>query len=346
MIKLVSVYDNIFDVTSFSAKDIDHILTLIKYGYPQLISQITAIRNMASHQEQNEAKKNLPVFCCNGTFHRRNNQALLQYSSFIAIDFDGFSSNDELIAYKEHLKTYPYVYAIFISPSGLGLKAIVKHNNTNPQHHYNLFVQLHRVFGLGNTNFDSVVSDISRGTYFSYDPDLWQNPYCRPFEFVHDLEIGDKKGKVVTGKKPVTTTASYHYGTSDADRLMNGIFQGIMTDKQVINFMNNHFWKKQKEDYQEGNRQSSLLRKASQLCKYGVLFENALEELKYRYCYAGLEEEEVEGKVAYCYSSNVFGSNRKEILEMREDSRKKGIQGNCQGILFSPTFAHYPLLNN
>ena len=98
MIKLVSVYDNIFDVTSFSAKDIDHILTLIKYGYPELIRQITAIRNLTSHQEQNEAKKNLPVFCCNGTFHRRNNASLLQYSSFIAIDFDGFKTDDELLA--------------------------------------------------------------------------------------------------------------------------------------------------------------------------------------------------------------------------------------------------------
>lgn len=322
MIKLVSVYDNITDVTSFSVKTIDQILTIIKYGYPELICQITAIRNMTSHQEQNEAKKNLPVFCCNGTFYRRNNASLLQNSSFIAIDFDGFSSNDELIAYKEHLKTYPYVYAIFISPSGLGLKAIVKHNNTNPHHHYNLFVQLHRIFGMGNTNFDSVVSDISRGTYFSYDPALWVNPYCKPFEFVYDLGIGNKKGKVVTGGKTGTTTASYHYETSDADRLMNSIFQGIMTDKQVINFMNNHFWKKQKEDYEIGNRQSSLLRKSAQLCKYGVLYENALEELKYRYCYAGLTEEEVESKVAYCYSSNVFGSNRKEILKMREGSRR------------------------
>ena len=328
MIKLVSTYDNITDVKSFSAKDIDHILTLIKYGYPQIISQITAIRNMTSHEEQNIAKKELPVFTCNGTFYRRNNVSLLQYSSFIAIDFDGFSSYTKLQAYKEHLKTFPFVYAFFVSPSGMGLKAIVKHNNTNPAHHYNLFVQLHRIFGMNNSNFDSVVSDISRGTYFSYDPDLWLNPCCKPFEFVYDLGIGDKKGKVVTGKKPVTTTASYHYETSDADRLMNGIFQGIMTDKQVISYMNNHFWKKQKEDYQEGNRQSSLLRKASQLCKYGVLYENALEELKFRYCYAGLEEEEVEGKVAYCYSSNVFGSNRKEILEMREESRRKANQAN------------------
>lgn len=320
MINLVSVYDKITDVTSLSVKTIDQILTFIKNGNPQLIAQITAVRNKTSHEEQNIAKKELPVFTCNGTFYRRNNVSLLQYSSFIAIDFDGFSSYTKLQAYKEHLKTYPYLYAVFLSPSGMGLKAIIQHTSTNPSHHYNLFVQLHRVFGLGNTNFDSAVSDISRGTYFSYDPDLWINPCCRPFEFVYDLGIGDKKGKVVTGKKPVTTTASYHYETSDADRLMNSIFQGTMTDKQVINYMNNHFWKKQKEDYKEGNRQSSLLRKASQLCKYGVLYENALEELKFRYCYVGLEEEEVEGKVAYCYSSNMFGSNRKEILEMRNGS--------------------------
>lgn len=323
MINLVSVYDNITDVTSLSVKTIDQILTIIKNGNSQLITQITAIRNLTCHQKQNEAKKKLPVFCCNGTFHKRNNASLLQYSSFIAIDFDGFKTNDELLAYKEHLKTYPFVYAVFVSPSGNGLKAIIQHTSTNPAHHYNLFVQLHRVFGLGNANFDSVVSDISRGTYFSYDPDLWQNPYCRPFEFVYDLGIGDKKGKVVSGGKTGTSTASYQYETSDADRLMNGIFQGTMTDKQVINYMNNHFWKKQKEDYEEGNRQSSLLRKASQLCKYGVLYENALEELKYRYCYAGLEEEEVDGKVIYCYSTNHFGSNRKEILEMREDSRRQ-----------------------
>ena len=245
MIKLVSTYDNITDVKSFSAKDIDHILTIIKYGYPQLISQITAIRNMASHEEQNIAKKELPVFCCNGTFHHRNNSSLLQYSSFIAIDFDGFSSNTELLAYKEHLKTYSFVYAVFVSPSGNGLKAIIQHTSTNPAHHYNLFVQLHRVFGLGNTNFDTSVSDISRGTYFSYDPDLWQNPFCRPFEFVYDPAIGDKqqKGKVVTGGK-TGTNASYRYETSEAERMMNGIFQDIMTDDQVINYLNNHFWKK------------------------------------------------------------------------------------------------------
>ena len=331
MRKLVSVYDNIFDVSSLSAREIDHILTLIKYGYPELISQITAIRNLTSHQEQNEAKKNLPVFCCNGTFHHRSNDSLLQYSSFIAIDFDEFSSNTELLAYKEHLKTYPFVYSIFVSPSSMGLKAIVQHNNTNPANHYNLFVQLHQVFGLGNTNFDTSVSDISRGTYFSYDPNLWQNPYCRPFEFVYDLGIGDKQQKVVKGGKSVTTTASYRYETDEAERMMNGIFQDIMTDKQVINYMNNHFWKKQKEDYQEGNRQSSLLRKAAQLCKYGVLYENALEELKFRYCYAGLSEEEVTGKVAYCYSSNVFGSKRSEILGMREDSRKREYRKIVEG---------------
>ena len=180
---------------------------------------------------------------------------------------------------------------------------------------------------MNNSNFDGVVSDISRGTYFSYDPDLWLNPCCKPFEFVYDLGIGDKKEKAVTNGKSVTETVSYHYETTEEERLMNSIFQGTMTDKQVINYMNNHFWKKQKEDYQEGNRQSSLLRKASQLCKYGLLYENALEELKFRYCYAGLTEEEVESKVAYCYSSNVFGSNRKEILEMREESRRRLIKG-------------------
>ena len=322
MIKLVSVYDKITDVTSLSVKTIDQILTIIKNGNPQLIAQITAVHNKTSHEEQNIAKKELPVFTCNGTFYRKSNVSLLQYSSFIAIDFDGFKTNDELQLYKEHLKTYHYVYAIFVSPSGMGLKAIIQHTSTNPQHHYNLFVQLHRIFGMNNANFDGVVSDISRGTYFSYDPDLWLNPCCKPFEFVYDLGIGDKQQKVVTGGKS-GTTASYHYETSDADRLMNSIFQGTMTDKQVINYMNNNFWKKKKEDYQKGNRQSSLLRKASQLCKYGVLYENALEELKFRYCYAGLEEEEVESKVAYCYSSNVFGCNRLEIQGMREDSRKR-----------------------
>ena len=325
MIKLVSTYSNITDVTSLSVKTIDQILTIIKNGNnPQLMTQITAIRNMTCHEKQNIAKKELPVFTCNGTFYRRNNASLLQYSSFIAIDFDGFPNNTELLAYKEHLKTYSFVYAIFVSPSGNGLKAIIQHTSTNPQHHYNLFVQLHRVFGVNNANFDSVVSDISRGTYFSYDSDLWQNPCCRPFEFVYDPAIGDKqqKGKVVTGGKSVTAT-SYHYETSEAERMMNSIFQGTMTDKQVINYMNNHFWKKQKDDYLEGNRQSSLLRKAAQLCKYGVLYANALEELKFRYCYAGLSEEEVEDKVAYCYSSNSFGSNRNEIFAMREESRMR-----------------------
>lgn len=276
-----------------------------------------------SHSEQNVAKRDLPMFTCNGTFFRRNNTSLLQYSSFIAIDFDDFKDTDELLLYKDKLKTFPFVYAVFVSPSGMGLKAIIQHTNTNPQHHYNLFVQLHRKFGLGNANFDRAVSDIARGTYYSYDPNLWINPCCEPFRFVYDGGVEDKKERTVSRSTALRTSASCHYETSEEVRLMNSIFQGVMSDKQVINYMNNHFWKKQPEDYQEGHRQTSLLKKAAQLCKYGVLYENALAEMSFRYCYAGLSEEEVRSRVAYSYLTNTFGCNRKEILAMREESRRR-----------------------
>jgi hypothetical protein len=71
----------------------------------------------------------LPVAMFNGTFSYKNDQSIKEYSSFTAIDLDNFSSKTDMNNAKMMLMKDSCVYAIFTTPSGRGLKAVIIHDN-------------------------------------------------------------------------------------------------------------------------------------------------------------------------------------------------------------------------
>jgi hypothetical protein len=73
---------------------------------------------------------------------------------------------------KERLSKDKYVYSVFISPSGNGLKALVKIPE-DPDNHKNYFNSLQSYFN--SPNFDTTSKNISRVCYESYDPLIYVN---------------------------------------------------------------------------------------------------------------------------------------------------------------------------
>ena len=128
-------------------------------------TKIEAIRNGSK-----DFKKTLPVVLFSGEFKGRYDDALERHSKFIVLDFDHI----DVAASKALLSTDPYVYSCWVSPSGDGLKALVK--ITNPERHRDHFRALRTYF---HKQYDLEVDESgineSRACFESYDPEITVN---------------------------------------------------------------------------------------------------------------------------------------------------------------------------
>lgn len=132
---------------------------------------IEAIRNGAK-----DFKKKLPVVLFSGEFESRNDEALTRHSQFIVLDFDHI----DVEASKSLMATDPYVYSCWVSPSGDGLKALVK--VTNPERHRDHFRALRTYFAKTyDLEVDESGINESRACFESYDPDIVINEDSNTF---------------------------------------------------------------------------------------------------------------------------------------------------------------------
>src|ERR1700736_6315271 len=103
-----------------------------------LREKITKIRDefwqvMAEHGNNREAakgaidsdKKRLPAITWSGTFSQRKGEALLQHSGLLCADLDGLGP-DKIPEVRAKLVNSPHVWALFLSPTSDGLKAVFR----------------------------------------------------------------------------------------------------------------------------------------------------------------------------------------------------------------------------
>src|SRR5439155_7667190 len=69
-------------------------------------------------------KKKLAAILWSGRFSRRANDALIEHSGLLCGDIDDLGSGAILAGVRAQLLTSPYLIALFLSPTGRGLKAI------------------------------------------------------------------------------------------------------------------------------------------------------------------------------------------------------------------------------
>jgi hypothetical protein len=161
----ITIFKDIKDTSQPFFRSIDVVLDRIKQGSSKdLVKQI---REEKDKLKRNTLKQSLPAICFSGKFSKRSDNHITEHSGFICLDFDGYKTKKDLLEEKERLSKDKYIYSVFISPSGKGLKALVK-IPTDKDNHKNYFNSLESYFD--SEYFDTTSKNISRVCYESYDP--------------------------------------------------------------------------------------------------------------------------------------------------------------------------------
>jgi hypothetical protein len=120
-----------------------------------------------------EVKKQLPAVLWSGTFTERKNNALVRHSGLLCADLDGLNSS--LHDVRDKLKASPHVWALIISPSGDGLKAVFRVPADATEHAGSFRAVEQHVRELAGVDIDQACKDVARLCFMSYDPDIYRN---------------------------------------------------------------------------------------------------------------------------------------------------------------------------
>jgi hypothetical protein len=161
------------------AKDVSHWLDRIKNGAVK--EQITLVRSKLDKKEKDIEKGKLSAVTFGGQFTQRSKNGLKEHSGLLILDFDKLDTFDEVVELKTKLSNSPYVFACWVSPSGNGLKSLikipkVKDNDLYANYYdavYDHFIWVNETYG--KEIIDKSGKDISRLCFESYDPDIYVN---------------------------------------------------------------------------------------------------------------------------------------------------------------------------
>jgi len=117
----VSFFKNIKTVAPIKDTYALSVLELIRSG--KYKNEVADIRVQNDKTKRNALKAKLPYVTFAGTFETRSNSYLKKPSGLACLDFDDVESIDEL---REKVNSDNFTFASFLSPSGNGLKVLVK----------------------------------------------------------------------------------------------------------------------------------------------------------------------------------------------------------------------------
>lgn len=195
MSNIVTIFKNIKETSAPFHRDVGIILSRIKDGASKDL--IKRIRSEKNKGERNDLKKGLPAICFSGVFNKRSDSSLVEHSGLICLDFDGYEKQSDLLQDKQKLSENKYVYAVFISPSGDGLKVLVR-VPPDADNHQNFFNSLDRYFN--SPRFDKTSKNLSRVCYESYDPLIHINTNSSIWDKIEETEYNE----VMVDKDPPT----------------------------------------------------------------------------------------------------------------------------------------------
>lgn len=187
MTSKITIFRNIKETDAPFHREVEHILERIKNGASKDL--VKRIRKEQRKAERNELKKQLPAICFSGVFTKRNDNSIQEHSGLICLDFDGYEKSKDMLQDKENITKSPYTYSVFISPSGQGLKVLVKIPQ-DVDNHVNYFNSLQKHYN--NSKFDVTCKNVSRVCYESYDPLIYVNENSSLWDKIEEREYEEK----------------------------------------------------------------------------------------------------------------------------------------------------------
>ena len=201
MTQNVTIFQNIRETDTPFFRDVHIILDRIKDGAGATKELVKKIRLEKRKPERQELKKQLPAICFSGTFNKRTDASLLEHSGLICLDFDGYLKQKELLQDKEGLSKNKYVFSVFISPSGNGLKVLVK-IPADAESHTLYFNSLEKYFN--SPYFDKTSKNLSRVCYESYDPLIAVNENSSIWDVIEEPEYTEVSRSKDKATIPIT----------------------------------------------------------------------------------------------------------------------------------------------
>jgi len=180
----ITIFKNIKDTTQPFHLPVKDIIERISNGSSEDL--IKRIRTEKDKKRINELKQELPAICFSGKFNKRNDDSILEHSGLICLDFDNYDTQKKLHQHREELISDEFVYCVFISPSGKGLKVLIK-VPADVDNHVKYFMALQQYFDC--EFFDSTSKNISRVCYESYDPLIHINDESIVWDKIIDTPI-------------------------------------------------------------------------------------------------------------------------------------------------------------
>lgn len=280
---MVTLFKNFNEVVEH--KTIATILEEIKTGkYKPGIIYLR--KSLAEKKEEayNKAKKSLPAFTPSGKFvGGRKLEFLTEYSKFIILDIDKLSAAD--LQNAKHLANQSeFTFASFVSPSGNGLKILVKIDTPKADHKETfLKVQAHFESVL-KLEIDKSGKDLTRLCFYSWDENLYLNENAKTFETANSVEV------------PLIET-QLEPKTKKPEPLLD--YDAIYT--HCVNFT------EKKVQFVNGSRNVFVHQLACNLNRKGISLQDALGYILTDF---GYDEKEVTQAVNSAYGNlNEFGTN-------------------------------------
>jgi hypothetical protein len=259
----VTIFKNIFSKEPHFIT-VDKALERIKLGASKGL--VLDIRLALDKEKANKLKLNLPSICFSGKFGAdRKDEQLVAHSGFIVLDFDDIS---DLRDKQTEIIQKDFVYACWVSPSGNGLKALVK--IADGKKHREHFQSLQEIF----PEVDRSGINVSRVCYESFDPDIY---------------INDKASVYTKAKK-----------------IEKIVVNEIETIDDSENFRRILKWLTNKNDaFVTGERNTYIFKLASACCRFGINEEAALSLISAEYLVSNdFTMSEMRGAVKSGYRAN------------------------------------------
>lgn len=230
---MITVFKDIKDTTNPHFANPELVYNYIKIG--RYKDKVESLRKLGSKKERNKIKMTLPSICWSGEFEKRANDSCKKHSGLVCIDFDHVL---DLGLLKERICKDQYTYMAFISPSGDGLKVVIKIPDSIDTHSDSC----RAITEYFNEETLDEFRDIARVCYISYDENIYIN----------------KESKIFTKllkEKPQNTQVFYPTERIDDTKK---IYDNVVK------------WLDSKDAYSDGNKHSYLVRLSSALLRFGI----------------------------------------------------------------------------
>jgi hypothetical protein len=278
---MVTIFKNFNEVVEH--KPIQQILEEIRSGtYKHAIVYLRKSKTENKLEAYEKAKKSLPAFTPSAKFvGGRKMEFLTEYSNLIILDIDKLSPTDLKTA-SNLANQNEFTYVSFISPSGNGLKIIVKIDTPKTEHKESFLAVQDHYEKLLNLEIDKSGKDVTRLCFYSFDPNLYINENAAVFS----TESNQSSQVDPTETSP---TLNFKPATSNSEAIYNHCVK--FTEKKV--------------QYANGSRNVFVHQLACNLNRKGVSLQEALGYILTDF---GYDEKEVTQAVNSAYgNSHEFG---------------------------------------